>query len=365
MVSDRWILDLQTSRKAVYCEPCGRSEERWIGVPPPQFRKKGCFRPPKATAIFMQLQEQNAILLSEVIEHFHLNTIYSPSDLAERMIISRDVTRPGLPLAGFFGHMDVKRIALIGNAEHEYLEAMPSENRMASLIGYFSRKPAAVIFTNENEIFPEALDAAKKYNIPLLHTAEHTSRLSAALVSWLNVKLAPCITRHGVLVEVYGEGILILGDSGVGKSETAIELVKRGHRLIADDAVEIRRVSATTLVGSAPEIIRHYVELRGIGIIDVRRIFGMGAVKDTEKIDMIINLEPWIQGKMYDRLGLDQETTDIMGIHVPTTTIPVKPGRNLAIIMEIAAMNNRQKKMGYNTAEEFNKRLMMQMGIEE
>ncbi len=186
----------------------------------------------------------------------------------------------------------------------------------------------------------------------------------AALIAYLNVQLAPRITRHGVLVEVYGEGLLLLGDSGVGKSETAIELVKRGHRLIADDAVEIKRVSAKTLVGEAPALIRHYVELRGIGIVDVRRIFGMGAVKDSQGIDLVINLEPWVQGKMYDRLGLDNETMDILGIRIPSITIPVKPGRNLAIILEIAAMNNRQKKMGYNTAEEFNRKLMRQMGLD-
>ena len=313
----------------------------------------------------MDFEELNSISLSEIIDHFKLEIICSPLNLSERVITSRDVTRPGLPLAGFYEHMDTKRIGIIGNAEHQYLSSKDSAERYKSLSTYFSYHPAAIIFSSNNEIFDEAIRAAEEYDIPILRTGERTSALSAALVAWLNVKLAPRITRHGVLVEVYGEGILILGDSGVGKSETAIELVKRGHRLIADDAVEIKRVSSTTLVGSAPEIIRHYVELRGIGIVDVRRLFGMGAVKDTEKIDMIINLEPWVQGKMYDRLGLDQETTDIMGIDVPTTTIPVKPGRNLAIIMEIAAMNNRQKKMGYNTAEEFNKRLMAQMGVEE
>ena len=313
----------------------------------------------------MEHEEYNSIPLQKVIDHFKLEVIFQPADLADRVITSRDVTRPGLPLAGFFEHMDPERIGIIGNAEHQYLSSKDSAARYDSLSAYFSYHPAAIIFSSNNEIFDEVMQAAEEHNIPILRTGERTSNLSASIVSWLNVQLAPRITRHGVLVEVYGEGILILGDSGVGKSETAIELVKRGHRLIADDAVEIKRVSATTLVGSAPEIIRHYVELRGIGIVDVRRIFGMGAVKETEKIDMIINLEPWVQGKMYDRLGLDQETTDIMGIHVPTTTIPVKPGRNLAIIMEIAAMNNRQKKMGYNTAEEFNKRLMSQMGIEE
>jgi HPr kinase/phosphorylase len=208
-------------------------------------------------------------------------------------------------------------------------------------------------------------NACREVDVPLFRTSEKTSPLMASLIASLNVHLAPRITRHGVLVEVYGEGVLILGDSGVGKSETAIELVKRGHRLIADDAVEIKRVSSKALVGSAPDIIRHYAELRGIGIVDVCRLFGMGAVKDTEKIDMVINLEPWEQGKPYDRLGMDEETVEILGLKLPAMTIPVSPGRNLAIILEIAAMNNRQKRMGYNTAEEFNKRLMGQMGIEE
>ncbi len=313
----------------------------------------------------MVLEEQNSISLGKLIKQFHLEIIYEPANMLERGITARDITRPGLPLAGFFEHMDTSRVGIIGNAEHQFLASKDSEARFESISKYFSYQPAAIIFSSNNEIFDEVIRAAKEHDIPILRSGERTSALTASIVAWLNVQLAPCITRHGVLVEVYGEGILILGDSGVGKSETAIELVKRGHRLIADDAVEIRRVSATTLVGSAPEIIRHYVELRGIGIVDVRRLSGMGAVKETEKIDMIINLEPWVQGKMYDRLGLDQETTDIMGIAVPTTTIPVKPGRNLAIIMEIAAMNNRQKKMGYNTAEEFNKRLMAQMGVEE
>ena len=313
----------------------------------------------------MELEEYSSIPLKSIIDHFNMEIVYQSENMMERKITARDITRPGLPLAGFFEHMDTTRIGIIGNAEHQFLSSKDSEERYQSLSAYFAYQPAAIIFTSNNDVFDEVIRAAKEHNIPILRSGERTSALTVSLVAWLNVQLAPCITRHGVLVEVYGEGILILGDSGVGKSETAIELVKRGHRLIADDAVEIRRVSSTTLVGSAPEIIRHYVELRGIGIVDVRRLFGMGAVKETEKIDMIINLEPWVQGKMYDRLGLDQETTDIMGIQVPTTTIPVKPGRNLAIIMEIAAMNNRQKKMGYNTAEEFNKRLMSQMGIEE
>ena len=214
------------------------------------------------------------------------------------------------------------------------------------------------------DVDADFIELAEKYRVPLMRTSTRTSEFMAALIAYLNVELGPRITRHGVLVEVYGEGILLLGDSGVGKSETAIELLKRGHRLIADDAVEIKKVSATTLVGRAPEIIRHYVELRGVGIVDVRRLFGMGAVKESEKIDLVINLEQWDNNKMYDRLGLDEHTDNILGIDVPSITLPVSSGRNLSVVIEVAAMNNRQKRMGYNTAKEFNKRLMQSMGLE-
>ncbi len=302
--------------------------------------------------------------LSKIINEFSLEKIYLPDDADKIAIHLMDVNRPGLQLAGFFDHYEPQRIQIIGKVEHRYLESLSDDARRKSILGFLESKPVAVVISSSLEIFPEFYELGEYFEVPILRTADSTSAFMAALIAFLNVQLAPRITRHGVLVEVYGEGILILGDSGVGKSETAIELVKRGHRLIADDAVEIKRVSAKTLVGSAPEIIRHYVELRGIGIVDVRRIFGMGAVKLTEKIDYIINLEPWVQGKMYDRFGLESEYTDILGIKIPTTTIPVKPGRNLAIILEIAAMNNRQKKMGFNTAEEFNKKLMGQMGIE-
>lgn len=223
-----------------------------------------------------------------------------------------------------------------------------------------SKHIAALVVTSGLDVFDEFIVASEKYGTPVLRTNDTTSNFMGGLIASLNVSLAERMTRHGVFVECYGEGILMLGDSGIGKSETAIELVKRGHRLIADDAVEIKKVSAKTLVGSAPELIRHYIELRGIGIVDVRRIFGMGAVKLTEKIDLIINLEPWQQGKFYERVGLDSEYTNLMGIDIPSITVPVKPGRNLAVIIEIAAMNHRQKKMGYNTAVEFNKKLMGQ-----
>ena len=304
-----------------------------------------------------------SVTLTDLIAKFQLETLYLPKDKEIRIMLS-DVSRPGLALSGHFDFFEPERIELIGHSEHAYLCSLTPEAREECLDMLFSHHPVALILSTSLEADEIMLRQARKHEIPLLRTARRTSEFQAALISELNVALAPRITRHGVLVEVYGEGMLILGDSGIGKSETAIELVKRGHRLIADDAVEIKKVSSKTLVGSAPEMIRHYVELRGIGIVDVRRIFGMGAVKDTEKIDMVIKLEPWENGKMYDRLGLDQDTIEIMGIQIPSTLIPVKPGRNLAIILEIAAMNNRQKKMGYNTAEEFNKKLMGMMGVD-
>ena len=292
-----------------------------------------------------------------------LEAVYLP-DLPQNLTISSTrVNRPGLQFAGFYDHYEAERVQIIGRVEHVYLSQLSESERAKALETFFATKPVGVVFTTNQEIFPVCVELAKRYGVPLLKTEERTSEIMAAIISYLNVQLGPRITRHGVLVEVYGEGVLLLGDSGIGKSENAIELVKRGHRLIADDAVEIKKVSKRALVGTAPDIIRHYVELRGIGIVDVRRLFGMGSVKDTEKIDLIINLEQWENGKMYDRIGLDTETTEILGIKVPSITIPVSPGRNLAVIVEIAAMNNRQKKMGYDTAKEFNKRLMEQMGI--
>ena len=310
------------------------------------------------------MEDIYTIPLSHLEKEFSLERIWVPEDYETVLVRTPEISRPGLALAGFYGIFERDRIQLLGNAEQKYLEGLSPSEREKALVTFVKSLPVAVIFTSGNEVFPELIKQAQISGVPVLRSQEHTSPLMAALIASLNQHLAPRITRHGVLVEVYGEGILLLGDSGVGKSETAIELVKRGHRLIADDAVEIKRVSAKTLVGSAPEIIRHYVELRGIGIVDIRRLFGMGAVKETEKIDLVINLEPWVQGKVYDRLGLDEQKVDILGIKIPCTTIPVKPGRNLAIILEIAAMNNRQKRMGYNTVEEFNKKLMGQMGLD-
>ena len=309
------------------------------------------------------MEEKYTVKLSKVIEKFDLETIYLP-DLPENIEIDcARVNRPGLQMVGFYDHYEQARLQIIGKVENLFVAQMTQDERTRRLEDFFRSKPVGVIVTTSLEISSDTVLIAEKYGVPLMRTAERTSDFMAALIAFLNVELGPRITRHGVLIEVYGEGILLLGDSGVGKSETAIELVKRGHRLIADDAVEIKKVSATTLVGRAPDIIRHYVELRGIGIVDVRRLFGMGAVKETEKIDLVINLENWQNDKMYDRLGLESNTVDILGIKVPSIVLPVCPGRNLSVVIEVAAMNNRQKRMGYNTAEEFNKRLMESMGL--
>ena len=309
------------------------------------------------------MEENYSVSLSKIIDEFKLETIYLPDLPEDIMVTCSRVNRPGLQLVGFYDHYEQARLQIVGKVENLFLSQLEPEERTRRLEDFFRSKPSGVIVTSSIEIDPNTVATAEKYGVPLMRTHERTSEFMAAIIGYLNVQLGPRITRHGVLVEVYGEGILLLGDSGVGKSETAIELVKRGHRLIADDAVEIKKVSATTLVGCAPPLIRHYVELRGIGIVDVRRLFGMGAVKETEKIDLVINLENWQQGKMYDRLGLDNETVDILGIKVPSIVLPVCPGRNLSVVIEVAAMNNRQKRMGYNTAEEFNKRLMESMGM--
>lgn len=302
-----------------------------------------------------------SIPLSKIIEEFKLEVIYLPPGYESIEIEKSDINRPALQMAGFYDYFDETRIQVLGMVEHTYLQKKSEKERLEIFDLFFSKGVPALIFTRDMEIFDETVASAKKYNTPLLRTKLSTSDFVSALLAHLKIVLAPRITRHGVLIEVYGEGVLLLGESGVGKSETAVELVKRGHRLVADDAVEIKKVSAISLVGSSPERIRHFIELRGIGIIDVKQIFGIGSVKDSEKINMVINLEAWVDGKMYDRLGLVEEHTEILGIKVPSILIPVKPGRNLAIIVEIAAMNNRAKRMGYNAAEVLNNRLMEEM----
>ena len=311
----------------------------------------------------MQLKEFS-VTLGQLITEFQFELIYGPEGFEKIEITTDDVNRPGLQLAGFFDYFEPQRLQIMGKAENAYVEQFDEEKRTDIFEKLCATGIPAVIVTRNIEVFPELIEAAKKYDVAVLRTNEFTSSVTSALVASLKVSLAPRITLHGVLVELYGEGILILGDSGVGKSETAIELVKRGHRLIADDAVEIKRVSDRTLVGCAPEIIRHFIELRGIGIVDVRRIFVMGAIKETERVDMIINLEQWVEGKMYDRLGMDNQYTDILGLRIPSLTIPVRPGRNLAVIIEVAAMNHRHKSMGYNAAKELNERMMKSMGIQ-
>ena len=300
-----------------------------------------------------------SVSLARIVEEFSLKPITVNGNPAEIMISSADVNRPGLQFSGYYEYYDNDRIQIIGKSEVSFLETLSKADYEDRISKFFATKPPLVVITRGIEPSEFFISEASANNVPFYQTAESTSDFMSALIAFLNVQLAPRITRHGVLVDVYGEGILILGESGVGKSEAAIELVKRGHRMIADDAVEIRRVSSRSLVGSAPENIRHFIELRGIGVINISRIFGVGAVKPTEKIDMVIKLEQWDSNKAYDRMGLEDETTEILGLNITSITIPIKPGRNLAVIIEVAAMNNRQKKMGYNAANELLKKLGM------
>lgn len=297
------------------------------------------------------------IKLSEVIEEFKLEVVRGAPGYEDTPITLEDVNRPGLQLTGFFDYFDPLRIELMGLVENTYLAGLTSDQRRSAFEQLFSYPIPTLIITRSLELYPECLEMAEKYNRTILRTPEATCVFMSALISFLKTSLAPRITRHGVLLEVYGEGVLLLGESGVGKSETAIELVKRGHRLIADDAVEIKRTDAKRLVGTAPALIRHYIELRGIGVVDVRQLFGMGAVKDQQEIDIIINLEQWRDKAVYDRLGTDNLYTSVLDVDIPSLTVPVKPGRNLAVIIEVAAMNNRHKKMGYNAALEFSRQI--------
>lgn len=290
--------------------------------------------------------------LQKIVTEQGLTVLHAAADYDARAISTADVNRPGLQLAGFYNYFDPERLQIIGRVESTFLETLTSAQRRERFETFMRYNIIGLVICHGMDPFPECLEMAEKYDRNLFLVRKDTSEFMADLIASLSSYLAPRLTQHGVLVEVFGEGVLITGDSGVGKSETAIELIKRGHRLIADDAVEIRRVSSKSLVGQSPENIRHFIELRGIGIINARRIFGMGAVKLQEKIDMCINLEIWDATKVYDRMGMDSEYTEILGIKVPVMTIPVKPGRNLAIIIEVAAMNNRQKKMGYNAAYE-------------
>jgi HPr kinase/phosphorylase len=300
-----------------------------------------------------------SVTLEKIAKNLKLDIAFTPSDLSDIFITTSDVNRPGLLLAGFSDFFDPTRIQILGNAELGYLNGLSREESRKRLHALFSHRPPTVVFTRGAVPFEDVLALGKEFGVPVLTTTEPTSAFMNDVISLLSVDLAPRVTRHGVLVEVYGEGILILGESGVGKSETAIELIKRGHRLVADDAVELCRVSNRTIFGQAPANIRHFIELRGVGIINVARMFGAGAVKPTEKVDLVAELVRWDERGNYSKTGLEDNTIDILGLRIPLTVIPVQPGRNLAVIIEVAAINNRQKAMGYNGAQE----LMAQLGL--
>lgn len=306
-----------------------------------------------------------SVTVNEIIRQLKLEVLYAPENMDELIVTDNDANRPGLQLMGFYEYFNAERIQVCGNMEFAYLASLEEQERYEKIETLFSSKIPMFVVARSHELYPEMLEIAAKYNVPIARTSDSTTAFIASLIGYLNVELAPRITRHGVLIEIYGEGVLIVGESGVGKSETAIELVKRGHRLVADDAVEIRKTSSRTLVGQSPDNIRHFLELRGIGIINTRRLFGMGAVKISEKIDLIVELEPWDSKKIYDRMGVDNEYTSILGIKIPSLTIPIKPGRNLAVILEVAAMNNRHKKMGYNAATELLQNLGLEMDTKE
>lgn len=305
----------------------------------------------------MNKQGKYSVSLNQAAQELELEVIYGTKILEDIRVIVPELNRPGLALKGFYDYFGEDRIQIIGKAESAFLESLTNKERRECLDRFYKCRFPCVIITRELPVLKELLDVAKKYKVPVLRTKEVTSRFISNLNNYLNLHLAPRITMHGVLVDVYGEGILITGESGSGKSETALELVKRGHRLVADDAVEIKKVSDKTLIGYAPEMIRHLIEIRGIGIIDVKNLFGVGAIMSVDQIDLVINLEKWDDYKVYDRLGIDEEFTVILGMKLPILNIPVAPGRNLAIIIEAAAINNRQKKLGYNTARELNERL--------
>jgi HPr kinase/phosphorylase len=295
--------------------------------------------------------------LTTLVDAFHLEVAYAADDYDAIRLTVADVARPGLQLAGYFDHFEPMRLQVVGNVEVSYLNKLNQGERTVIYDRLFSYKFPALIITRNIPPDPVCMKMAQKHNVTVLRSPEVTSDLVSTIVSYLKAELAPRITRHGVLMEVYGEGVLLIGESGIGKSETAVELVKRGHRLIADDAVEIKRISERTLIGSAPALIHNYIELRGIGIINVAKLFGVGAVKTENQIDMVVNIVPWNTQKVYDRLGLEDQHMELLGVKVPMNTIPVTPGRNLAVILEVAAINNRQRKMGYNAALEFTEQI--------
>ena len=298
------------------------------------------------------MKTNRSVKVKDIVEKFRMEIVHKGPNYDEKILTIIDVNRPGLQFAGFFDYFDPARLQIIGKAEVEYLRGFSSEERRKRFGDLFNYEIPAFIISRNLEVFSECLEMAEHYGRNLLRTKYTAVEFSSQTIDYLNHELAPTITRHGVLLDVYGEGVFIMGDSGIGKSETAIELIKRGHRLVADDAVEIRRIG-DTLIGSAPELIRDYLEVRGVGVIDIQKIFGMGAVQESTQIDLVIKFEEWKDGYVYDRLGLDDDYMQIMDVSVPCVTIPVRAGRNLAGIAEIAAMNNRQKKYGFNSAQDF------------
>ena len=311
------------------------------------------------------MAETYSVPLSRVVSQFNLEVAYQSTDYEKIQITVADVARPGLQIAGYFDHFEPMRLQVIGNVESSYLDKMTAPERMLVYDRLFSYKIPAIIAARGLIPGPECLEMAKKHNITILRWPGATSSIVSSIIAYLTRELAPRITRHGVLMEIYGEGVLLIGESGIGKSETAVELIKRGHRLIADDAVEIKKVSSSSLVGCAPPLIQNYIELRGIGIINVANLFGAGSVKNSTNIDLVVDIVPWDTRQVYDRLGLEDHFYELLGVQVPLNTIPVTPGRNLAVILEVAAMNNRQRRMGYNAAQEFtaqiNKHLMQSL----
>ena len=294
-----------------------------------------------------------SVRLTTIVKEFDLEVVFAATDYDRVCLTVPEVSRPGLQLAGYYDHFDPMRLQVLGNAEMSYLSKLTPADRSRIFARLFSYKFPALLVSRNGVPSPECLAMAKKHNVTLLRSQNPTGSIITAVTTYLNSAMAPRITRHGVLMEVYGEGVLLVGESGIGKSECAIELLKRGHRLIADDAVEIKKISGSLLMGNAPELVRDYVELRGIGIINVAKLFGMGAVKLENAIDLVVNIVRWNPQEIYDRLGMETQYEEILGVKIPMNTIPVTPGRNLAVILEVAAMNNRQRKMGYNPALEF------------
>jgi len=302
-----------------------------------------------------------SVSLKDVITQFNLKNKTPDVDISHKTLTQVNINRPALQLAGFFDYFDADRLQIIGMVEHTYLQKLDTKYRQENLRRIFQYQIPAIVVSRKLGIFPEMLEYANEYNVPILTTGASTTDFIAEVISWMKVELAPRITMHGCLLDIYGVGTLIIGESGVGKSETALELIKRGHRFIADDAVEVRRVSQETLVGSCPVNIRYFLELRGIGIIDIMKMFGVQSIKPTQAIDLIINLELWDQTRIYDRLGQVEEYTEILGNNVSSHSIPIRPGRSLAIICESAAINHRQKKMGYNAADALTERVMQNL----